>query len=58
MINRILDIVFVDSFAFAINVTLGTVLKSKICNYSWDKEITPFDLIVETIDSDSVVTEA
>ena len=51
--NRALDMIFVDSLAFAINVTLGKILKSKICNYSWEEKTTPSD----TIDSDSV-TEA
>ncbi|MEH2237213.1 hypothetical protein [Nostoc sp.] len=39
MINRAVDIIFVDSFAFVINVTLGTLLHSKICNYSWEATI-------------------
>ena len=36
MINRAIDIIFVDSLAFVINVTFGTLLHSKICNYSWE----------------------
>lgn len=36
MFNQVVNLIFVDSFAFAINATLGTVLRSKICNYSWD----------------------
>ncbi|BAY89795.1 hypothetical protein NIES37_33480 [Tolypothrix tenuis PCC 7101] len=36
MINRFVNLVFIDSFAIAINVTLGTLLRTKICNYSWD----------------------
>ncbi|BAY29564.1 hypothetical protein NIES2107_14070 [Nostoc carneum NIES-2107] len=36
MINRFVNLVFIDSFALAINVTLGTLLRTKICNYSWD----------------------
>ncbi|BAZ47894.1 hypothetical protein JMG10_37585 [Nostoc ellipsosporum NOK] len=36
MLNRAVNLIFVDSFAFVINATLGTVLRSKICNYSWD----------------------
>ncbi|QSJ15326.1 hypothetical protein JYQ62_26235 [Nostoc sp. UHCC 0702] len=36
MLNQAVNLIFVDSFAFVINATLGTVLRSKICNYSWD----------------------
>ncbi|MDF5733036.1 MAG: hypothetical protein PUP92_34860 [Rhizonema sp. PD38] len=36
--NRTMDFLFTDSFAFAINATLGTLLRTKICNYSWDEE--------------------
>ncbi len=36
MINRFVNLVFIDSFALAINATLGTLLRTKICNYSWD----------------------
>ena len=36
MINQAIDFIFVDSFAFVINVTFGTLLHTKICNYSWD----------------------
>ncbi|OYE01893.1 hypothetical protein CDG79_27175 [Nostoc sp. 'Peltigera membranacea cyanobiont' 232] len=39
MINQAIDIIFVDSFAFAINVTVGTLLHSKICNYSWEGKV-------------------
>jgi hypothetical protein len=38
MINRILNLIFIDFFALTINATLGTVLRSKICNYSWEGE--------------------
>ncbi|MCX7594911.1 MAG: hypothetical protein N2235_14350 [Fischerella sp.] len=36
MINRALDVIFIDFFAFAINTMFGGLLKSKICNYSWE----------------------
>jgi hypothetical protein len=36
MIDKLINLAFVDSFAFAINSTLGLLLQSKICNYSWD----------------------
>ncbi|WP_445637148.1 hypothetical protein NSTC745_02204 [Nostoc sp. DSM 114161] len=36
MISRTLDFIFIDSFAFMINKTLGLVLSTKICNYSWE----------------------
>ncbi|MBO3464365.1 hypothetical protein G7B40_006235 [Aetokthonos hydrillicola Thurmond2011] len=39
MINRAMDFVFTDSFAFAINATLGTVVGTKLCNYSWEEKI-------------------
>ncbi|MBH8575016.1 hypothetical protein I8752_18745 [Nostocaceae cyanobacterium CENA369] len=39
MITRTLDLIFIDLFAFAINGTLGAVLRTKICNYSWDGKI-------------------
>ncbi len=38
MISRIVNLIFIDSFALAINLTLGTILRSKICNYSWEGE--------------------
>ncbi len=38
MISRVVSLIFIDSFALAINITLGTVLQSKICNYSWEGE--------------------
>jgi hypothetical protein len=38
MINRAVNLIFIDFFALAINMTLGTVLRSKICNYSWEGE--------------------
>jgi hypothetical protein len=52
MINRAMDIIFVDSFAFAINVTLGAVLQSKICNYSWEGKVIS-EPQTEEINSDS-----
>ncbi|AFY35279.1 hypothetical protein Cal7507_4927 [Calothrix sp. PCC 7507] len=36
MIDRVVNLIFIDFFALAINITLGTVLRSKICNYSWE----------------------
>ncbi|MDZ8027312.1 MAG: hypothetical protein RMX65_026505 [Nostoc sp. DedQUE01] len=36
MISRTLDLIFIDSFAFMINKTLGLILSTKICNYSWE----------------------
>ncbi|MGJ5675455.1 MAG: hypothetical protein ACR9NN_17880 [Nostochopsis sp.] len=36
MINRVLDVIFIDSFAFVINTMFGRLLKSKICNYVSD----------------------
>lgn len=38
MLNRTLDFLFIDSFAFAINATLGAIVKTKLCNYSWEGE--------------------
>ena len=49
--NRTMDLVFTDSFAFAINATLGTLLRTKICNYSWDEEEKNGKPIKETNDS-------
>ncbi|BAZ66537.1 hypothetical protein NIES4106_12890 [Fischerella sp. NIES-4106] len=43
MINRVLDVIFIDSFAFVINTMFGRLLKSKICNYvseGQDKQFT------------------
>ncbi|MEH1807233.1 MAG: hypothetical protein V7L28_18165 [Nostoc sp.] len=36
MIDRFLNLIFIDSFAVVINLTFGTLLCTKICNYSWD----------------------
>ncbi|MEH2177093.1 hypothetical protein [Nostoc sp.] len=36
MIDRFLNLIFIDSFAGVINLTFGTLLRTKICNYSWD----------------------
>lgn len=36
VLNRTMDLLFTDSFAFIINKTLGLLLRTKICNYSWD----------------------
>ncbi len=49
--NRTMDLVFTDSFAFAINATLGTLLRTKICNYSWDEETKKNKPIEEIKDS-------
>ncbi|MEH2150307.1 hypothetical protein [Nostoc sp.] len=55
MINRAIDIIFVDSFAFVINITFGTLLHSKICNYSWEGK-TPLDQQPEEISSNSSIS--
>lgn len=36
MIDLLVNLIFIDSFALAINLTFGTLLRTKICNYSWD----------------------
>ncbi|MDF5737510.1 MULTISPECIES: hypothetical protein [unclassified Nostoc] len=36
MIDRFVNFIFIDSFALAINLTFGILLRTKICNYSWD----------------------
>jgi hypothetical protein len=36
MIDRFVNLIFIDFFAFAINLIFGTLLRTKICNYSWD----------------------
>jgi hypothetical protein len=36
MIDRFINLIFIDSFSLAINLTFGTLLRTKICNYSWD----------------------
>ncbi len=36
MIDRFVNLIFIDSFALAINLTFGKLLRTKICNYSWD----------------------
>ena len=36
MIDRFVNLIFIDSFSLAINLTFGTLLRTKICNYSWD----------------------
>ncbi|MEH1970673.1 MULTISPECIES: hypothetical protein [unclassified Nostoc] len=36
MIDRFVNLVFIDSFSLVINLTFGTLLRTKICNYSWD----------------------
>ncbi|WP_375514516.1 hypothetical protein [uncultured Nostoc sp.] len=36
MIDRFVNLIFIDSFALAINLTFGTLLRTKICNYSWE----------------------
>ena len=38
-INRAMDFLFTDTLAFAVNATLGAVVRTKLCNYSWDKKI-------------------
>ncbi|MGF2034170.1 MAG: hypothetical protein RMZ43_002395 [Nostoc sp. CmiVER01] len=36
MIDRFVNFIFIDSFALAINLMFGTLLRTKICNYSWE----------------------
>ncbi|MBN3944410.1 MAG: hypothetical protein V7L21_30415 [Nostoc sp.] len=36
MIDRFVNLIFIDFFAVVINLTFGTLLRTKICNYSWD----------------------
>ncbi|MEH2459093.1 hypothetical protein [Nostoc sp.] len=36
MIDRFVNLIFIDSFALAINLTFGILLRTKICNYSWE----------------------
>ena len=36
MIDRFVNLIFIDFFALAINLVFGTLLRTKICNYSWD----------------------
>ncbi|GEM_PF-3329533 len=38
MLSRLMDMIFIDFFALAINTTFGTLLRTKICNYSWEGE--------------------
>ncbi|MBD2777913.1 hypothetical protein [Iningainema tapete] len=51
MFGRAIDLLFIDSIAFAVNVTLGTIVKTKLCNYSWDGRVNPD--IKETDDQQS-----
>jgi hypothetical protein len=55
MFNRAIDMVFTDSVAVVINLTLGTLIQSKICNYSWEQKANLSDLtsIKETSDRNS-----
>ncbi|MBW4674030.1 MAG: hypothetical protein KME52_08405 [Desmonostoc geniculatum HA4340-LM1] len=39
MISRTIDFIFIDTFAFTINKTLGLILSTKICNYSWEGKV-------------------
>ncbi|MEH2454066.1 hypothetical protein [Nostoc sp.] len=55
MINRAIDFIFVDSFAFLINVTFGTLLHTQICNYSWSGK-TPLDSQPEEISSNGFIS--
>ncbi len=38
MFNRAIDMVFTDSVAIVINLTLGALIQTKICNYSWEQK--------------------
>jgi hypothetical protein len=44
MFNRAIDMVFTDSVAVVINLTLGALIQSKICNYSWEQKANLSDL--------------
>lgn len=55
MIDRAIDIIFVDSFAFVINATFGTLLHIKICNYSWEGK-TSLDSEPEEVSSNSSIS--
>ncbi|MBD2606473.1 hypothetical protein H6G81_18535 [Scytonema hofmannii FACHB-248] len=44
MFNQAIDMVFTDSVAVVINLTLGTLIQSKICNYSWEQKANLSDL--------------
>lgn len=50
MINQAMDFLFTDSLAFAINATLGTVVRTKLCNYSWEEKIKTEHQVEETND--------
>ncbi|WP_414516671.1 hypothetical protein [Nostoc sp. PCC 9305] len=39
MIDRFVNLIFIDSFALAINLTFGALLGTKICNYSWEGDV-------------------
>ncbi|MBR8839674.1 MAG: hypothetical protein DSM106950_38165 [Stigonema ocellatum SAG 48.90 = DSM 106950] len=39
MLNQAMDFIFTDTLAFAINATLGAVVRTKLCNYSWEQRI-------------------
>ncbi len=55
MMNRALDFIFIDFFAFTINKMFGTLLKTKICNYSWEEKNQQF-LKEETEQGDDRLT--
>ena len=44
MFNRAIDMVFTDSVAIVINLTLGALIQTKICNYSWEQKANLADL--------------
>ncbi|MCV3216417.1 hypothetical protein OGM63_23370 [Plectonema radiosum NIES-515] len=44
MFNQAIDMVFTDSVAALINFTLGTLIHTKICNYSWEQKANLSDL--------------
>ncbi|MBO3463998.1 hypothetical protein G7B40_006240 [Aetokthonos hydrillicola Thurmond2011] len=53
MLSQAMDLVFTDSLAFAINVTLGTVVQTKLCNYSWEQKVTTESTTEQISDSRS-----
>jgi hypothetical protein len=50
MLSQAMDFLFTDSLAFAVNATLGTVVRTKLCNYSWEDRITTNHQSEETSD--------
>ncbi|MEH2435349.1 MAG: hypothetical protein V7K25_14030 [Nostoc sp.] len=55
MIDRFVNFIFIDSFALAINLMFGTLLRTKICNYSWEgvvgSELSPPESSASSLES-------